>query len=728
MVHEEASKSPNSKLRPTSPLFCGALSCFASKTVQEPPPKMSSGMLTETNPESTAASVADPPCSTDTPVPNTDSSQGPPEELEVTQSHSISSNMPADVKLTLAMFAKAIQNLGTELIVLANEWQDGLYERSYKYANMGGRPTSKHPILPKHVVSLPKMEAFDSTKIGRVVTRAHIFIRSQMPLLARLDEDPSTAFKDVGYDVFKAFFGDTDLFPMPRGVLSEESEFWKNDDAFADQFLNGCNPTVIERPHTMEQVSGRMPKELLEVVAPSPDGRSVTQLFQDNDLFWADYSVLLAPKLASGYDEESGAFTNEIRFDAVSKALPMTKYFYAPFVALYKRKDGRLGVLGIVLTRNPDAENAVYNQDTCQNTPNIYTFAKMHVACADNQVHQFYSHLGRCHLAFEPFGVAVRNVFQFGDEAARNHIVGKLLSPHFTDHMAINWLARNTLIAHGDDAIAFTDAGFALGTRGGVTLLAAKYSRWRLQDQAFPAQLKLRGFDPEAKDGLDNYYYRSDGMRIWNALSRYVKTALKSFYSSDTAESRDAMISGDEILAAWCTEMRDPERAFVPSFPAEFRSLDELCETVTTIMYNVSAEHAAVNASQERYLSYVPNRPNALFRPVPQPGGDEDMHLIREVLGIHRMGDNELGASLPLAFAMFQVQFSQLLTLPPTKTLMELDEVKTECAEAHHGLMEDLEKAHYLIKARNIKIEEETPHLAPYEFLDPAQIALSIEI
>lgn len=730
MVGEEAGKSSRLHSTRTAKPFCGVWTCFRSKPNGQESSEEQTELLTTSNSNSSPQTGA----GHNGPAAHPTQSESE-EHVTLDVAHATIRPMPGnrheDVKLTLAMFARAIETIGKELFSLANEWQDGTYERCYKYENLGGQetPPQLQAILPRHVVSLPKMEAFESTKIGALVTRAHVFLRSQLPLVARLDEDPSEAFADVGYDVFKAFFGDTDLFPMPRGILSEEADFWKEDEVFADQFLNGCNPTVIEKPRSIDQVNAQMPIELRQMSAPLPDGRCIEKLLKEDSLFWADYRVLNNTKISENVDEVSGAFTNSIHFDEVGQYEPMTKYFYAPFVAFYKKKEtGRLGVLGITLTRFREKGNVVYSQQTCENTPNIYTFAKMHVACADNQTHQFYYHLGRCHLSFEPFGVAVRNVFQFGDETAQSHAVGRLLAPHFKDHMAINWLARKTLIAHGDDAIPFTDAGFALGVRGGQVLLATKYSRWNLQDQAFPAQLQSRGFDPEGNDGLENYHYRSDGMLIWKALLQYVRRTLETFYHADTPEAMDKKVSADAILDKWCEEMRDRERAFVQSFPLKFKDMATLCETVTTIIYNVSAEHAAVNASQERYLSYVPNRPNALFRPVPDPEGRKDMDLVREVLGVHRRGGNDLGASLPLGFAMFQVQFCQLLTMQPTKTLMELDDLKDSYPDAYNGLMKDLERAHYTIKARNMRIEEETPNLAPYEFLDPAQIAQSIEI
>ncbi|PXF46161.1 Allene oxide synthase-lipoxygenase protein [Gracilariopsis chorda] len=631
-------------------------------------------------------------------------------------------NMPADVTLTLKMFAQAIQSIGVELFRLANEWQDGTYARNYLY--------EKYPYpfeLPRRVVSLPQDEAFSSRKIGAIAERAHIFIRSQMPFVARLDEPPHEMFADIGHDAFRAFFGNEKLFPMPRGIIDTERAYWKDDSAFAAQFLNGCNPTVIERVTSMQVVEKRLPEEMKALT--DPEGRTITQLVSQNALFWADYWVLQAAALKAGAKiHETGSLVNPIRFEKADIDSPdMLKHFYAPFVAFYLKSNRQLGVLGIMLTRHKDKPNAIYTQETCRESPNTYLYAKMHVACADNQLHQFYSHLGRCHLIFESFGVAVRNVFKFGESEGQEHIVGKLLGPHFRDHIAINWLARNTLVAHGKDVIPFTDAGFALGAAGGLILLALMYDKWTLSDQAFPQQLRNRGFDPEKCDDVD-YYYCKDGMMIWNALRAYVERAVKLWYNKADDSQLNEAISRDRVLQSWCAEMRDTARASVTSFPERFETWELLCDTVTTIMYSVSAEHSAVNTSQERYLSYVPNRPNALFKPVPLPS-DADMNLHREILMIHRArgDDDDVGASMPLAFAMFQVQFAQLLTLRPERTLMQI-EGEGIPRNAVAVLKRELEKAHYMIKSRNMRIEDEDPGMAPYEFLDPTNVAQSIEI
>lgn len=627
--------------------------------------------------------------------------------------------IPADAKLQLAMVVGALGGIARQMIHIANEWEAEVYALRYEYDVYRGGETRVALPLPKHVRSLPKAEAFSSCKIGRITERAHQFIRAQMPLLARLDKDPQVMFQDLGFDPFRAFFGAPELFPEPKSISDGKTHPWRSDVCFARQFLTGCNPTVIERPDKA-RVDAALPEEFRAVKAP--DGRGIQQLLSDNALFWADYAVLTAPGIGE-LDPEQGYYTNKVNF-LDPKLKPLVKIFYAPFVVFYKDAvSGELGVLGIMLTRN-QSPNFIYRQETCQGKEMTYLLAKMHVSSADNQTHQFYYHLGRCHIVFEPFGVAAKNVFQFGDDVARDHVVGRLLMPHFLDTIAINWLARNTLVASDSDVQPFTDAAFAAGAEGGIRLMIAKYSTWNFSDQAFPQSLKNRGFDPRgATDGLRDYYYRDDGMLIWNALERYVQQCLDQFY-----DKSDEKVATDGLLKEWCAEMRSDDRANVKSFPSHFTTRADLCIAITTIIYNVSAEHAAVNASQERYLAYVPNRPNALYKGMPQVDADGDLDITRDILMTYGATEEDRGASMPLSFAMFQVQFCQLLTVAPTKTLMDLDAMKDYCPAAYDGLMGDLERAHYRIKARNLDIVEKDPQLPPYEFLDPKQVAQSIEI
>lgn len=66
---------------------------------------------------------------------------------------------------------------------------------------------------------------------------------------------------------------------------------------------------------------------------------------------------------------------------------------------------------------------------------------------ADSVRHESFSHLGLSHLFCETFAIAHHNVYVVPNKLAGKREVGSLLLPHFTDLLAINALARVTLVA-----------------------------------------------------------------------------------------------------------------------------------------------------------------------------------------------------------------------------------------------------------------------------------------
>ncbi|KAL1276559.1 hypothetical protein QQF64_036182 [Cirrhinus molitorella] len=56
----------------------------------------------------------------------------------------------------------------------------------------------------------------------------------------------------------------------------------------------------------------------------------------------------------------------------------------------------------------------------------------------------------------------------------------------------------------------------------------------------FPEAMKARGVDN--KDDLPNYYYRDDGMMVWEAVKSYVSDVVRIYYSSDKTVQEDEEI------------------------------------------------------------------------------------------------------------------------------------------------------------------------------------------
>lgn len=95
------------------------------------------------------------------------------------------------------------------------------------------------------------------------------------------------------------------------------------------------------------------------------------------------------------------------------------------------------------------------NGDKHLPTPdNLWILAKMHALACDSNMHELLKHLGMAHLLTETFAIAHHNAYTY----ERNHVkgsktIGAFLKPHFVDLIAINTLARETLIAPVNDAL-----------------------------------------------------------------------------------------------------------------------------------------------------------------------------------------------------------------------------------------------------------------------------------
>ena len=108
---------------------------------------------------------------------------------------------------------------------------------------------------------------------------------------------------------------------------------------------------------------------------------STQKLFMDQKLFLVDYSTL----------------------DSIS--LHADFVFYSPQVLLYLNDKGSLELFAILLRTNKGPRSHVMTKFS---PPNKFLYAKMHVALADCQLHQFVHHLA-LHLMMEPVAIARNN-------------------------------------------------------------------------------------------------------------------------------------------------------------------------------------------------------------------------------------------------------------------------------------------------------------------------------
>ena len=191
------------------------------------------------------------------------------------------------------------------------------------------------------------------------------------------------------------------------------------------------------------------------------------------------------------------------------------------------------------------------------------------------------------------------------------HPLYKLLQPHFRYTMAINSAARDTLINKGGIFARF----FAIGDDGMEELFQRAATAHRVQWTNIKKNLKERGVDNPEK--LPRYYYRDDGIKIWDAIEEYTKEIIDLFYESDED------VKNDSEVKEWALEVHTnafPGFNGAPQghgFPEKIETKAELVEYCTLIMFTGSAQHAAVNFGQFNTYGYTPNAPVGMRKPPP---------------------------------------------------------------------------------------------------------------
>jgi len=247
----------------------------------------------------------------------------------------------------------------------------------------------------------------------------------------------------------------------------------------------------------------------------------------------------------------------------------------------------------------------------------------------------------------------------------------------------------------------------ATGTAQALQVVMETWKKFDFFQYTFPAALEARGFDEAGTDGLADYLYRDDGFKIWRAMEEYVSGAVNAVYADDAA------VKADPSVQAWCAESIDPERADIPGFPSAIETRELLAQVLTILIWNVSAAHSVVNYSQYDYNAYVPNRPPALFKEMPDTDGDIDEKFIAEAL------PNEL-------ITHFQLVSSYVLSLPPGRPLTTVDAMAEVAPEAHKQFQARLAEISEDLKARNAALV--AAGKPPYTYLLPENVASSVAI
>ena len=225
------------------------------------------------------------------------------------------------------------------------------------------------------------------------------------------------------------------------------------------------------------------------------------------------------------------------------------------------------------------------------------------------------------------------------------HPLYKLLQPHFRYTIGINSAARKKLINSG----GIIDHLFSIGGKGKDTLIQRASKIYDVQRANVKENVKKRGVDD--KDLLPNYYYRDDGILIWDAIESYVREIIGIFYKSDDDVKKDTEVQ------SWADDVHFhafPGYDGAPDghgFPDKMESREDLILYCTLIMFTGSAQHAAVNFGQFDMYGFAPNAPFAMQKSPPtEKGVTTYANILESLPTVYTSG---LGTGMTYALAQF---------------------------------------------------------------------------
>lgn len=366
------------------------------------------------------------------------------------------------------------------------------------------------------------------------------------------------------------------IFPATKTVVSEYvAEHWMEDSFFGYQYLNGLNPGLIRR---CTQLPDKFPVTD-EMVAPFlGEGTCLQAELEKGNIYLADYRIL------------EGIPTVELNGHK--------QHHCAPICLLHFGPDGMMPI-AIQLSQTPGPDCPIFLPNDSEWD---WLLAKTWVRYAEFYCHEAIAHLLESHLIGEAFCLALlRNL-------PMCHPLYKLLIPHTRYNVQINSIGRALLLNKG----GLSARAMSLGLEGFAQVMVRALSELTYKSLCIPNDFVERGVQD-----LPGYYFRDDSLAVWYAMERYVTEIITYYYPNDAA------VEGDPELQCWVQEIFKEcllERES-SGFPTCLRTIPELIEYVTMVMYTCSARHAAVNTGQLEFTSWMPNFPSSMRNPPMQAKG-----------------------------------------------------------------------------------------------------------
>ncbi|KAG7453571.1 arachidonate 15-lipoxygenase B-like [Solea senegalensis] len=441
---------------------------------------------------------------------------------------------------------------------------------------------------------------------------------------------------------------------------------WKEDTFFGYQYLNGVNPMLIRRCRVL-------PDNFPVPEALDFGEGSLAEQMKKGNIYLCDYKRLDGVKARMINGEQ--------------------QYLMAPLVLLFKKQDDTLVPIAIQLKQTPGEDNPIFYPSDSEYD---WLLAKTFVRSADFTEHELNTHLLRTHLLAEVFAVSLlRNLPMV-------HPLYKLLVPYTRYTMHINLLARKLLISKEGVFTKYAASGCKETKK---TILTRSLTSMTYSSLCIPDDIAERGLED-----IPNFYYRDDGLQLWDIIFRFVKGVLSSYYKDDAAVQKDSELQkwiGDIFKYGFLSQAS-------AGIPHQFDAVDDLIKFVTMVMFTCSCQHGAVNTGQYDYGAWMPNNPTSLKRHPPTTKGTTTEATLLETLP----DVNTTVHGMAVMWLLSQ-QSSDFVPLGQYPQQRFFEETPCKLITEFQGELKILSAA---IEVRNQSLD------VKYTYLDPAKLENSVAI
>ncbi|XP_060914742.1 hydroperoxide isomerase ALOXE3-like [Labrus mixtus] len=458
------------------------------------------------------------------------------------------------------------------------------------------------------------------------------------------------------------------VFCCKRTDISDYThKHWKEDSFFGYQFLNGVNPMMIRRCSAIPE---KIP--VSEGLIFLPGQCTLDDELKKGNIYLCDYKLL------------DGVEANTIN--------GKKQYLMAPLVLLHKTPEDKMMPIAIQLKQTPGEDNPIFYPS---DTEYDWLMAKIFVRSADFNLHELSIHLLRTHLLAEVFAVSLlRNVPMV-------HPLYKLLVPHTRYTLQINLMARNLLISKDGTFTKFA----ACGGEGMFTILKRSMASMTYSSLCIPDDIAERGME-----AVPNYYYRDDGLKLWDIVHSLVQGILSYYYKSD------AEVEQDSELQKWISDIF--EHGFLSNadtgIPQNFTTVAEMVKFVTMVIFTCSIQHAAVNSGQYDYGGWMPNTPSSLQLPPPTTKGTTS-----KVTMLQTFPDVNVTVNGMSTLWLLSKQSSDFVPFGQYPEDHFSEAIPCKVIKDFQG---KIEVQSVIIKVRNDSLE------VPYTYMDPTKEGNSVDI